>query len=92
MTKVVFSSSTKKFCLAEYAIAKGDESPVEAVERSIARTTGYRVVSGGVRSWTENSKGIKESETINITLTEKKQFRRGGGYGVVGEFRVCVYF
>jgi len=92
MPKVLFTPSTKKFPFAAFASAKVGEPKSEAVMRSIGRTTGCRVVSGAARSWTEDSSGKRVSELLHITLTEKAQARKGGGYSVVGEFQVTVHF
>lgn len=90
MAKIYFKPSTKKFSFAEYAVSKDGEAPADAVMRSITRSTGFRVGSIHVASWTEDKAGKRTSQLLNVTLTNKTQSRSGGGYGVVGEFRVTV--
>lgn len=89
--KIRFSTSTKRFQFATFAVAKTGEAPIDAVTRSIARTTKQRVHFARLESWSQNRRGERTDETYSVTLTENTQSRRGGGWGVVAEFRVYLY-
>lgn len=91
MKKIIFNADTRRHAVASFAVAKDNEAPIEAVKRSIARTTGYRVHFARHVSWTQNKNGSHTSDTFQITLTTRTQNQRGGGWGVTGEFCVTVF-
>ena len=89
MAKIQFSHTGRRFSIAEYAIAKPHETAIEAVTRSIERTTGCVAHKGRVNHWTEDRDRRITSETHCITLTGPKS--KTGGYPVRGEIQVTIY-
>lgn len=91
MKKITFTADTRRHTVASFAVAKDNETPIEAVKRSIERTSGYRVHYARHMHWTQNHDGSHASDTFQVTLTERTQNRQGGGWGVTGEFGVTIF-
>jgi len=68
-----------------YAVLLGDETPLAAVKRSIARRTGTDCYTSRLESWTESG-----TSTYQCTFVWPRPFA-GGGYGVAGELWITIY-
>lgn len=90
MRRVKFSC-TSRFDMAEYAVAKDEERDIDAVRRSIERTTGLLAYTCRSDHWTQDSSGKKTSETFAITLTERKPVSWDArAYGVIAQVLVTI--
>ena len=88
MKRVTFSASNNRLPFASFAVVRPGESAIDAVRRSIERTTGYLAYSCRSAHYTRDNSGTVTSETLSITLTERK--RVNGGHGVVAEIQVTI--
>lgn len=87
--RVYFSHTSKSLPIAKFAIARDGERPIEAIRRSIERTTGKLGYTCRLDSWTQDRKGRVIGQTYAMTLVERKPFR-DGSYSVAAEIRVYV--
>lgn len=84
MTKrIEFSLSNSRLNHAEYAVMQDGERPIDAVCRSLERTTGYSARGKQRNSWQEDRDGNVIGETWRITLVERKAYHCG--HAVMGE-------
>ena len=88
MNRIEIRTSKVNFPVAAYAVVGRDETPIDAVKRSIERTSGGWL---GLRldSYTQDRQGRTNGETHRATLAERKQ-APGGGYGVIAEFFIYI--
>ncbi len=87
--KVVFSHTSRRLPIATFAVAKTDERPIDAVRRSIERTTGLDVYSCRCESWEQDRAGNRIGETYSMTLTGREKIP-GGGRPIAAEIRVYI--
>ena len=83
----VWGKGTKNLRLANYAVAQDGEARIDAVARSVERTTGLVVCGGPARDGREVEGGRTVAHHYHMTLGTRC---RGGGYSPEVELWVSI--